>query len=74
MVFKIYFSISGYGTVTTSQGAIFIGGFDGSYVATVACYNHAGWSKLDDLQSVRGYHRAIINGDKVYVVGGANTK
>ena len=67
----LYFSIYYYATVTTSQGALFIGGYgDGSEVATVACYNNAGWSRLDDLQSTRRYHRAIINGDKVYVVGG----
>ena len=66
----LFFSIHGYGTVTTSQGALFIGGSDGSDVATVACYNNAGWSRLDDLQSTRRFHRAIINGDNVYVVGG----
>ena len=67
----LYFSIYYYATVTTSQGALFIGGYgDGSEVATVACYNNAGWSRLDDLQSTRYTHRAIINGDKVYVVGG----
>ena len=42
----------------------------GTIRATVACYNNSGWSKLDDMQSVRAYHRAIINGGKVYVVGG----
>ena len=73
--FKVlFFSIYAYGTVTTSKGALFIGGYDGSEVATVACYNNAGWSKLDDLQSTRHYHRAIINGDKVYVVGGNNER
>ena len=51
-----------------------MGGNDGSYVATVACYNSSGWSRLDDLQSVRGNHRAIINGDKVYAIGGSGTK
>ena len=78
MVFKIYFSICGYATVTTSQGALIIGGWGGSDVgtlsATVACYNNAGWSRLDDLQSTRSFHRAIINGDKVYVVGGDGYK
>ena len=71
-----YFSICEYATVTTSQGALIIGGYAGSRpgVATVACYNNAGWSKLDDLQSTRYYHRAIINGDKVYVVGGNGNK
>ena len=33
-----------------------------------------GWSRLGDLQSIRRYHRAIINGDKVYVVGGNTAK
>ena len=74
MAFKIYFSIYGYATVTTSQGALIIGGYTGPYVATVACYNNAGWSRLDDLQSTRRWHRAIINGDKVYVIGGDGTK
>ena len=60
--------------MTTSQGALFIGGNGGSEVATVACYNNAGWSRLDDLQSTRRHHRAIINGDKVYVIGGENTR
>ena len=75
MAFKIYFSIYGYATVTTSQGALIIGGYGHGFgVATVACYNNAGWSRLDDLQSTRGNHRAIINGDKVYVIGGSGNK
>ena len=71
-----YFSIYFYATVTTSRGALFIGGAgnDGFEVATVACYNSSGWSRLDDLQSTRRYHRAIINGDKVYVIGGNLTE
>ena len=40
-----------------------------SDVATVACFNDAGWSRLDDLQASRRGHRAIINGDKVYIIG-----
>ena len=69
------FSIYAYATVTTSQGALFIGGYGGgAEVATVACYNNAGWSRLDDLQSTRRDHRAIINGDKVYVIGGSGTR
>ena len=62
---RIFISITD--SVTTSQGALIIGGYhDGSNVATVACYSNAGWSRLDDLQSTRYYPRAIINGDKVY--------
>ena len=71
------FSINSYATVTTSQGALFIGGYDtlaGTVVDTVARYNNAGWSRLDDLQSIRRDHRAIINGDKVYIIGGDGTK
>ena len=70
----MYFSIYGYAAVSTSQGALFIGGYaDGLDlgVATVACYNNDGWSKLDDLQSPRQWHRAIMNGDKLYVIGGS---
>ena len=76
MEFKISFSIFAYATVTTSQGTLIIGGcIAGSLqVATVACYNNEKWSRLDDLQSARAYHRAIINGDKVYVIGGSGKK
>lgn len=71
-------SISGYATVTTSQGALIIGGYcfgcTPGEVATVASYNEDGWKKLDDLQSTRYGHRAIVNGDKVFVIGGSGTK
>ena len=43
-------------------------------VATVASYNEDGWKKLDDLQSTRYGHRAIVNGEKVFVIGGEGTK
>ena len=65
------FSIYRYATVTTTQGALVIGGTgNGATVSTVACYNANGWTKLDDLQTGRYAHRAIINGDKVYIIGG----
>ena len=72
-------SIFYYATVTTSQGALIIGGYcfgctPYGPVATVASYNEAGWKKLDDLQSTRDRHRAIVNGDKVFVIGGSGTK
>lgn len=68
-----YFSIRLFATVTTKQGALIIAGYDvsiSSNVRTVACYNSEGWNKLDDLQTGRHRHRAIVNGDKVYIVGG----
>ena len=70
-----YFSISDYATVTTSQGALIIGGNcwgsdpeDEGRV--VALYNDDGWKRLADLQTQRKGHRAIVNGDKVFVIGG----
>ena len=40
-------------------------------VSIVACYNRAGWTKLGDLHSNRYNHRSIINGGKIFVVGGS---
>ena len=72
---RLFSSIRLFATVTTAQGALIIGGglyYENEYspVTTVACYNRSGWSRLDDLQSPRHQGRAIINGDKVYVIGG----
>ena len=68
-------SISNYATVTTSQGVLIIGGkcwgcdlVDA--VRIVASYNDDGWKRLDDLQSKREGHRAIVNGDNIFVIGG----
>ena len=67
-----YFSIFRYASVTTKQGALIIGGTSNNDIAlnTVACYNNSTWTKLDDLQTARYAHRAIVNGNKVYVIGG----
>ena len=43
-------------------------------MATVACYSNLKWERLDYLQSVLLGHRAIINADKVYVIGGTATQ
>ena len=58
--------------MTTEQGALIIGGTSNDDIAlnTVASYNNSTWTKLDDLQTGRYAHRAIVNGDKVYVIGG----
>ena len=72
-----YFSINGFATVTTSRGVLIIGGRggpDNSDVATVACYNNSGWSRLDDLQEARRGYRAISNGQKIYLIGGIGTQ
>ena len=66
-----FWSIYRFSTVTTWQGALIIGG---TTISTVACYNEKGWNKLDNLQSTRTGHRSIVNGDKVYVIGGNGTR
>ena len=51
-----------------------MGGYDYLVYSTVACYNSSGWTRLKDLYSTRRFHRAIMNDDKVYIVGGSGTK
>jgi len=62
----------------SEQEAIIIGGAgesrDNWQRVVVACYNSSGWSRLDDFQSPRYGHQAIINGDKIYVIGGSGTQ
>ena len=61
--------------MTTSEGVLIIGGkcwgsdpeIQGQIVAL---YNDDGWKRLDDLHSKREGHRAIVNGDKIFVIGG----
>ena len=71
---NLHFSIQYFGTVKTSQGALIIGGHDGSAVATVASFNGTDWIRLNYLQSPRYGHRAIMNGDKINIIGGSGTK
>ena len=68
-VLSIIYSFYRYATVKTSEGAIFIGGGTDVYL-----YNNSGWRRLDDLHTYRIWHRAIINGDKIYVIGGSGTQ
>ena len=72
-ILNFLFSISAYATVTTSQGALIIGGYNGKEsVTTIADYtgNASGWTQIGDLHIARNGHRAIINVDQVFVVGG----
>ena len=62
--------INRYATAVTDCGALIIGGYMGSEsISTIACFNRE-WSKIGDLQSTRRNHRAIVNGEQVYLVGG----
>ena len=64
--------------MTTPLGVLILGGYgadgdeQGIAKSTVACFNNSKWSKLDGLQSARHAHRAIVNEEKVFVVGGSN--
>ena len=70
----LHFSIQYFATVTTSQGALVIGGHDGAAVATVALYTELDWFRLNGLQSPRYGHRAIINGNQINIIGGSGTQ
>ena len=65
--------------MTTSEGLLIIGGKcwgrdceDNRQI--IALYNDDGWTRLDDLHSKREGHRAIVNGDKIVVIGGSGDK
>ena len=47
---------------------------DGVEVSQIAKFSATEkWSKEGNLQAIRSAHRAISNGDRVYVVGGSET-
>ena len=56
--------------MTTPKGALIIGGWSGTFISTVASFDGSSWKQLNDLLSSRRAHRAIVNGNKIYVVGG----
>ena len=78
---KKYSSIHAYGVVSLSDSILIIGGrcdsipdFYGVSSSTIAKYKLTTtveeWSKVGNLQKPRDYHRAIINGNRIYVIGG----
>ena len=74
------FSIRGYGVVSLTDSILIIGGrctdMDGNRVdfANIVKYKVTAtveqWSQIGNLQKPRTYHRALINGNRIYVVGG----
>ena len=80
-VSHLYFSFTEYGVVNRGDSVLFIGGFCAdsgllSLSSRIAQYsmsfNSDSWEEVGNLQSVRGDHRAIANGDRFYVIGGYN--
>ena len=70
-----HFSINRYGVVSRKGSVMIIGGFcDGLWSSRIFEYTFDDWKSAGNLQGVRGYHRAIFNGDRIYVVGGYDTQ
>ena len=79
-IWIIYFRIRGYGVVNLNDSILIIGGkcdsdseIAGSQ-SRIAKYKLTRtveeWSQVGNLQKPRDYHRAMINGNLIYVVGG----
>ena len=67
-------SISHYGVISRKSSVLIIGGrCDGISSALVAKYAIDEWERVGNLQNSREYHRAIVNDNRFYVVGGAGT-
>ena len=65
------FSISRYGGISHRSSVLIIGGYcDGIRSSLIARYTDNKWERARNLQKSRAGHRAIANGDRIYVVGG----
>ena len=61
--------------VSRKDSVLILGGLcDGVEVSQIAKFSSTEkWTREGNLQAVRSAHRAISNGDRVYVVGGSET-
>ena len=50
------------------------GNCDGNVSSLIAKYSSNKWDRVGNLQDSRRYHRAIVNDDRIYVVGGEGTR
>ena len=67
-------SISHYGVISRKSSVLIIGGeCDGLSSSLVAKYTIDQWQRIGNLQNLRRQHRAIANGDRIYVIGGQGT-
>ena len=54
---------------------LIFGGACNDYASTlIAKYTNDQWEHVGNLQNSRAWHRAIVNDDRVYVVGGSGTQ
>ena len=70
-----FIRISYYAVVSRQDSVLIIGGWcDDSYTSRVAKYTVDNWTEVGNLQAGRRGHRAITNGNKIYIAGGRDTK
>ena len=68
------FSIYWYGLISRQSSVLIMGArCDGVSSSLIAKYTIDKWEQVGNLQHPRHYHRAIANGDRIYVVGGYGT-
>ena len=67
------FSIYRYGLISRQSSVLIMGArCDGNVSSSlIAKYTIDEWERVGNLQYPRHYHRAISNGDRIYVVGGS---
>ena len=69
---NILLRICNYAVVSRESSVLIIGGTCQSVYSTrVAKYTLDKWTEVGNLQKARNGPRAILNGDRMYVVGGA---
>ena len=69
------FSICCYGTISRQASVLIFGGrIDSSDSSLIAKYTDNKWESIGNLQDSRDRHRAIVNDDRLYVIGGSGTR
>ena len=69
------FSICCYGTISRQASVLIFGGrIDRSDSSLIAKYTDNKWERIGNLQDSRDWHRAIVNDDRLYVIGGSGTQ
>ena len=70
-----YFSIFRYGLVSLNSSVIIFGGrCDGSNISSIFKYTIDQWEQIGNLQSTRYGSGAILNGNRIFIIGGEKTQ
>ena len=74
LISSYVFSLSRYGVISRKSSVLIIGGLCNSIdTSLIAKYTIDKWERVGNLQDSRANHRAIVNDDRIYVVGGEGT-